>query len=329
MIKKIFSIFFCAVLTTPTVAFAQNSMEYELSTQLPTEVVQRLEASSFSRSQQEDIKKELVEMQENLFITPNQIEDISIDEDGNYCYTVEIGTSKVETEITLLDVENGYGCIAVEGNKREEIVITDDDRVFLNGNEITVTYGDAEVMGLEEIDHKLYRNGEEVETREITVDEISEPVLYGGNIDHYFTSICPSGTTMNGYPINYDSFQLREGVEVVNNVEFQQDLEDISLYLFITTFLVYFTPYAGLTAGQSIAVDSFIEILDTWYFDAIENDPRTEQVSYTDFVYVHYDGSQLTLTKSAWQHSLYGYSEKNCEGDSVHITFYEIKEYDF
>ena len=73
MIKKIFSIFFCAVLTTPTVAFAQNSMEYELSTQLPTEVVQRLEASSFSRSQQKKKKKELVEMQENLFITPNQI----------------------------------------------------------------------------------------------------------------------------------------------------------------------------------------------------------------------------------------------------------------
>lgn len=131
---------------------------------------------------------------------------------------------------------------------------------------------------------------------------------------------------MEGYPINYDSFQLLYMTDEVTDVAFGQMIENMTLAVFSSIILGIMTSSTPLLMG--ISISSFYGVMDEFFAYLNATNPTTQYASYKDFIYTHYAGAQLTLTRSAWQHSFYGYSGKNYAGNPTHITFYEIRDYE-
>ena len=168
MPKKMLLVLVCMwLLLMPVTALAKETEEMSTLEQV-------LETCTFSDEQKEQIRAEAKELEEKLFFDDESLTEISLDADGRFWFTFLIDLKSqgrmMEWNMTLLDVEGGVGFLVVEGDKRNEVIWMDDGRLLIDGKEVTATRGNAEEMGLEEIDHRLYRNGVPVETKELVLE---------------------------------------------------------------------------------------------------------------------------------------------------------------
>ena len=168
MPKKMLLVLVCMwLLLMPVTALAKETEEVSTLEQV-------LEMTMFSDEQKEQIRAEAKELEEKIFFDDESLTEISLDEDGRFWFTFLIDLKSqgrmMEWNMTLLDVEGGVGFLVVEGDKRNEVIWMDDGRLLIDGKEVTATRGNAEEMGLEEIDHRLYRNGVLVETKELVLE---------------------------------------------------------------------------------------------------------------------------------------------------------------
>lgn len=325
--KRLISLCLCFAMFLPTIALADNYSDIVVNSDnfVESKIDEIIAKSDISETSSKINKRiivnEIAELQD-MNIPLEFLIDIVENENGKYMYVYDY--SGTESEITFIENSNGKGFISKEGNKMDEVIFTNDGKIILDGKEVLVTYENevTDLPILEEIDHKLYINGILQESKEVQIDSIDDySAERRSNIDTYYTSTCPAGTNMYGHTIDYDSFQLLDYKSEVANVDFGKTVESLTIAAF-TNIISYYL-FSNTLLGSTGA-----SLLVTWYTSLKDDNPKTQYASYKDWAYTHYDGSQLTLTKSAWQHSFYGFEDINYAGSPVHIVFYEIKEYD-
>lgn len=173
--KKFISICLCIVLALPTFAYAQTN---------PKNTIEAAIENSFDKKavavlDKELITKEVSDLESRMYIPSDSLTAIKENADGTYIYIYNI--SGIESEITPIENEDGYGFIIKEGSLENELIFTPDGKIILDGNEVKVTYesDDENLPEVEEIDHKLYIDGVLVEPVEVSVN--SDESNYSNN----------------------------------------------------------------------------------------------------------------------------------------------------
>lgn len=243
---------------------------------------------------------ETLEMQlVNYYALPKENIDSFYENGDGYTFYGE-NRKGVKTEGTIRVADDGTIYLDIqEGNLKDEIVLSNDDKIYLDGNEVTYSF--------------------EFEGTEKGTTQISRAVTRAS--DQWQTFTCPYGKasdySVKKFPVKCDDIRIGKSIELVSETALSTILlgmaasleAETGLWGFVSSYIVF------------DIIDLIKDLCELW------GDNNTKHLSFESDVYYHKNGHVVGSGLTVHKEKQVWYTQAGCTGGSTNKTVYSCHQF--